>query len=136
MFGEAFLPLHPTVYAKLLGEKIELHNVNVYLVNTGWSGGGYGIGKRISLPTTRKCINAILNGSINESEFELFPIFNLRIPKSIEGVEKKILNPRNTWKDKKAYDRTLIKLAKLFIENFKRYEGFGDFDYQKAGPFL
>ncbi len=135
-FGEAFLPLHPTVYAKLLGEKIDEHGVNVYLVNTGWTGGPYGVGKRMSLPATRACINAILNGSINEAEFEKLPIFNLAMPKSIEGVDSNILNPRNTWEDKEAYDKQLEHLAKLFIENFKRYAGYGNFDYSKAGPQL
>ena len=135
-FGEAFLPLHPTVYAKLLGEKIQKHNVNVYLVNTGWSGGPYGVGERMSLSATRACINAILDGSINESEFEKLPIFNLAIPKTINGVDSTILNPRNTWKDKEAYDQQLKHLATLFIENFKRYEDSGNFNYSKAGPNL
>jgi len=135
-FGEAFLPLHPTKYAELLGKKIDEHNVNVYLVNTGWTGGPYGVGKRMSLPATRACINAILDGSINESEFEMLPIFNLAIPKSIKGVDSTILNPRNTWADKAAYDEQLKKLAKLFQENFKRYEGYGNFDYSAAGPQL
>ncbi len=135
-FGEAFLPLHPTVYAKLLGEKIDQHNVNVYLVNTGWTGGPYGVGERMSLPATRACINAILDGSINDAEFETLPIFNLAIPKTIKGVDSAILNPRNTWADKEAYDKQLEHLAKLFIENFKRYEGYGNFDYSAAGPQL
>ena len=124
------------MYAKLLGEKIDKHGVNVYLVNTGWTGGPYGVGKRMSLPATRACINAILDGSINESEFETLPIFNLAIPKSVKGVDSKLLNPRNTWEDKEAYDKQLEHLAKLFIENFKRYEGYGNFDYSKAGPQL
>jgi len=135
-FGEAFLPLHPTVYAKLLGEKIEKHDVNVYLVNTGWTGGPYGVGKRMSLPATRACINAILDGSINKAEFETLPIFNLAIPESVKNVDPAILNPRNTWEDKEAYDKQLEHLAKLFIENFKRYENYGNFDYSKAGPQL
>ncbi len=135
-FGEAFLPLHPTVYAKLLGEKIDEHGVNVYLVNTGWTGGPYGVGKRMSLPATRACINAILDGSINESDFETLPIFNLAIPKSVKDVDSAILNPRNTWQDKNAYDEQLRHLAKLFIDNFKRYEGYGDTNYAQAGPQL
>ncbi|MRJ02503.1 MAG: phosphoenolpyruvate carboxykinase (ATP) [Epsilonproteobacteria bacterium] len=135
-FGEAFLPLHPTVYAKLLGEKIEEHNVHVYLVNTGWTGGPYGVGERMKLSDTRACIDAILDGSINEAEFENFPIFNLSIPKAIRGVDSSILNPRNTWEDKEAYDQQLKMLAELFIENFKRYKGYGNFDYSKAGPQL
>ncbi len=137
-FGEAFLPLHPTVYAKLLGEKIDKHNVNVYLVNTGWTGGPYGVGKRMSIKDTRACINAILDGSINESEFETLPIFNLQIPKTLKGIkDNTILNPRNTWEDKTAYDEALKKLAQMFQENFKRYEKEGsEFDYSKAGPQL
>jgi len=135
-FGEAFLPLHPTVYAKLLGEKIDKYNVNVYLVNTGWTGGPYGVGKRMSIKDTRACINGILNGSINDAEFETLPIFNLQIPKTLEGVaDNTVLNPRNTWEDKEAYDKALEKLAKMFKENFKRYsDENSEFDYSAAGP--
>jgi len=134
-FGEPFLPLHPTVYAKLLGEKIDKHGVNVYLVNTGWTGGPYGIGKRMSIKDTRACINAILDGSIEEAEFEILPIFNLQIPKELPGVNTKVLNPRNTWEDKEAYDKQLRKLAEMFIENFKRYEDVKEGkEYEKAGP--
>ena len=134
-FGEPFLPLHPTVYAKLLGEKIDKHQVNVYLVNTGWSGGPYGVGKRMSIKDTRACINAILNGSIEDAEFEILPVFNLAMPKALPGVNTKVLNPRNTWADKKAYDEQLVKLAKMFIENFKRYEDVKEGkEYEKAGP--
>ncbi len=137
-FGEAFLPLHPTVYAKLLGEKIDEHQVNVYLVNTGWSGGAYGVGKRMSIKDTRACINGILNGSINDAEFETLPIFNLSIPKSLEGInDNSVLNPRNTWEDKESYDKQLRALADMFIKNFKRYGDSGsEFDYSKAGPIL
>lgn len=134
-FGEAFLPLHPTTYAKLLGEKIEKHNVNVYLVNTGWTGGSYGVGERMSIKNTRACINAILNGKINSSEFETLPIFNLAIPKTVEGVDTEVLNPRNTWQDKSAYDETAKKLASMYIENFKKYlTEASDFDFVAAGP--
>ena len=137
-FGEAFLPLHPTVYAKLLGEKIDKHNVNVYLVNTGWTGGPYGVGKRMSIKDTRACINGILNGSINDAEFETLDVFNLQIPKSLDGIaDNSILNPRNTWEDKEAYDKALRELAAMFIENFKRYNDSGsEFDYSAAGPKL
>ena len=134
-FGEAFLPLHPTVYAELLGKKIDEHNVNVYLVNTGWTGGAYGVGHRMSIKDTRGCINAILDGEIGKSEFETTPIFNLAIPKTLKGVATEVLNPRNTWADKDAYDTTAKKLAKLFQENFKRYlTGDSEFDYTSAGP--
>ena len=137
-FGEAFLPLHPTVYAELLGKKIDEHGVNVYLVNTGWTGGPYGVGKRMSIKDTRACINGILNGSINDAEFERLDIFNLQIPKTLEGVaDTKVLNPRNTWEDKAAYDETLRKLAEMFIENFHRYDNSGnEFDFASAGPQL
>jgi len=137
-FGEAFLPLHPTVYAKLLGEKIDKHEVHVYLVNTGWTGGPYGVGKRMSIKDTRACINGILSGSINDAEFETLPVFDLQIPKTLEGVaDNTVLNPRNTWEDKTAYDEQLRKLAAMFIENFERYNDRGaEFDYSSAGPKL
>jgi phosphoenolpyruvate carboxykinase (ATP) len=136
-FGEAFLPLHPTDYAKLLGEKIDKHKVNVFLVNTGWSGGVYGVGKRMSIKATRSCINAILNGSINDSEYEILDVFNLQIPKTLEGVDSAILNPRNVWSDKSKYDETRVKLAEMFIKNFKKYmTADSKFDYSKAGPKL
>jgi phosphoenolpyruvate carboxykinase (ATP) len=137
-FGEAFLPLHPTVYARLLGKKIDEHNVNVYLVNTGWTGGPYGVGKRMSIKDTRACINGILNGSINDAEFETLPVFDLQIPKALEGVtDNAVLNPRNTWDDKMAYDEQLRRLAAMFIENFERYNDRGaEFDYSAAGPKL
>ena len=136
-FGEAFLPLHPTYYAKLLGEKIDKHNVNVFLVNTGWTGGAYGTGKRMSIKNTRACINSILDGTINESDFETLPIFNLQIPKTLDLVDTKILNPRNTWSDKDLYDISARKLANMYVNNFKKYLIDGsDFDYTKAGPEL
>ena len=134
-FGEAFLPLHPTAYAKLLGEKMEKYNVNAYLVNTGWAGGGYGVGKRMSIKATRSCINAILDGSINNCEFEQTRFFKLNIPKELHGVDTELLNPRNSWPDKGAFDQTANKLAGMFIENFKKYmiEN-NDFDFTQAGP--
>ncbi len=136
-FGEAFMALHPTKYAKLLGEKIDKHGVNVYLVNTGLTGGAYGVGKRMSIKDTRACVNAILDGSINNSEFETIPMFNIQIPKSLTGVDANVLNPRNTWADKEEYDRTAKKLAGLFVENFKKYiVDNDDYDFTKAGPQL
>lgn len=136
-FGEAFLPLHPTVYAKLLGEKIDKHNVNVYLVNTGWTGGSYGVGTRMSIKNTRACINGILDGSINNSEFETLDIFNLQIPKTLDGVDTNVLNPRNTWDDKEEYDNTAKKLANMYIDNFKKYvTSNSDFDFTSAGPIV
>ncbi|MCI6988035.1 MAG: phosphoenolpyruvate carboxykinase (ATP) [Campylobacter sp.] len=134
-FGEPFMPLHPTVYARLLGEKIQKHGVSVYLVNTGWSGGKYGTGKRMSIKATRTCINAILDGSIKECEFENFAKFNIAIPKELKGVNTNLLNPKNTWQDKKLYEKTRDKLASMFVENFKRYEDVKEgVEYAKAGP--
>lgn len=136
-FGEAFLPQHPTVYAKLLGEKIDKHNVNVYLVNTGWTGGGYGVGKRMSLKDTRACINAILDGTINKSEFEKTNTFGLEFPKTLGDINPAILNPSNAWANRDAYLAQRDKLAALFIENFKKYQMAGsNFDYSAAGPKL
>jgi phosphoenolpyruvate carboxykinase (ATP) len=134
-FGEAFLPLHPTVYARLLGEKMAKHQVNAYLVNTGWIGGGYGVGQRMSIKATRACINAILDGSIHAAEFDQTRWFRLHIPKSLPGVDSAILNPRNAWADQEKFDATANKLAGMFIENFKRYIVNGaDFDFTQAGP--
>ena len=136
-FGEAFLPLNPTVYAELLGRKIDQHKVNVYLVNTGWTGGAYGVGSRMSIKNTRACINAILDGSINESEFEVLPVFNLKIPKTLKGVDTEVLNPRNTWENKESYDETKRKLASMYIKNFKKYLTLeSEFDFTAAGPSL
>jgi phosphoenolpyruvate carboxykinase (ATP) len=136
-FGEAFLPLNPTVYAELLGRKIDKHNVNVYLVNTGWTGGPYGVGKRMSIKNTRACINGILDGSINNSEFETLPIFNLTIPKTLNGVDTEVLNPRNTWENKESYDETIKKLATMYIANFKKYLTLeSEYDFTAAGPVL
>ncbi|MCF7970682.1 MAG: phosphoenolpyruvate carboxykinase (ATP) [Methylococcaceae bacterium] len=136
-FGEPFFPLHPTVYAQILGDKMEAHGVNAFLVNTGWVGGGYGVGKRMSIKGTRACINAILDGSINNSEFETVPFFQLHAPKTLAGVETQLLNPRNAWDDKASYDETAANLAGLFIKNFKKYtDGGSSFDFTKAGPQL
>jgi phosphoenolpyruvate carboxykinase (ATP) len=134
-FGEPFMPLHPTVYAKLLGEKIDKHQVNVYLVNTGWSGGAYGVGKRMSIKATRACINAILDGSIRKCEFDIFEKFDFAIPKELDGVETKLLNPINTWQSADEYKAMRDKLAVMFKENFKRYEDVREgVEYAKAGP--
>ena len=114
---------------------MEQHNVNAFLVNTGWVGGGYGVGKRMSIKATRSCINAILDGSINQVEFDQTRWFRLNIPKTLPGVDSNLLNPRNAWADKQAFDNTANKLAGMFIENFKKYIKANEaFDYTKAGP--
>jgi phosphoenolpyruvate carboxykinase (ATP) len=133
-FGEAFLPLHPTAYAKLLGKKIDEHNVNVYLVNTGLNGAG----KRMSIKDTRACINGILNGSINDAEFDTLEVFNLQFPKTLDGItDNSILNPKTTWESEDKFTETIENLAAEFIKNFDRYNDNGsEFDYSKAGPSL
>jgi len=135
-FGEAFLPLHPTVYANLLGEKIDAHDVHVYLVNTGWTGGGYGVGKRMSIKNTRACINAILDGTIKDSEFDTIEVFGLQVPKTLGDIDPNILNPRNAWSDKDLFDSKRDNLAKMFIENYKKYQTSEHTDFAPYGPKL
>lgn len=120
-FGQAFLTLHPTQYSDILGKKMDQHQSRAYLVNTGWTGGKYGVGSRMSLPATRKIIDSILNGSIEEADFEKMPVFNLEVPRKVEDVDPEILNPRNSWADKDDYDNTVKKLAQMFANNFKHY---------------
>jgi phosphoenolpyruvate carboxykinase (ATP) len=134
-FGEAFLPLHPTVYAKLLGEKIDKHGVNVYLVNTGWTGGPYGVGRRMSIKDTRACINAILDGTINKSEFRTTNTFQMSVPNTLGDIDPQVLFPRESWDDDAAFVRTRDRLAQMFIDNFKKYQTEdSEFDYSAAGP--
>ncbi|MFP4472482.1 MAG: phosphoenolpyruvate carboxykinase (ATP) [Candidatus Omnitrophota bacterium] len=128
-FGQAFLPLHPTVYAGILGKKMAEHGSQAYLVNTGWSGGKYGVGSRMSLKITRKIIDDILGGKINQTDFEVMPVFNLNIPKSLDGIPEGILNPVEAWEDKTDYEATLKKLADMFVKNFQT---FTDTDEGKA----
>ena len=132
-FGSPFLPLKSSVYAELLGEKIEKHGSDVYLINTGWTGGAYGVGKRMSLPATRAIVTAALNGSLANVEYETEPYFGLNVPKTCENVDSEILNPRNVWADKAEYDRLAKKLAHDFVENFKKYEGMPE-EIVNAGP--
>ena len=120
-FGAPFLPLHPTIYSDVLGKKMDEHNSSAYLVSTGWSGGGYGVGKRMPLKATRSIIDAILDGSLDDAEFETMPVFGLSIPKAVAGVDTAILNPRATWADSAEYDATAQRLARMFIEAFKSY---------------
>ena len=121
-YGGPFLTLHPLVYAKLLSQKIEKHQVPVYLVNTGWIGGSATSGaKRISIKFTRKMITSILDGTIEKSKYKTDPIFNLNIPVSIDGIPSQVLNPRDAWEDKSIYDSKASELSNLFKENFNKY---------------
>ncbi len=120
-FGQAFLLLHPTEYARELVRKVNQHGAKAYLVNTGWIGGAYGVGKRIDLPSTRAIIDAILNGDLEKAEFDILPIFNLRVPKSVPGVDSKLLNPQNAWAKAADWEKQARDLAAKFIENFKNF---------------
>ncbi len=120
-FGQAFLALHPTVYADILGKKIEKHGSHVYLVNTGWIAGKYGVGHRMNLEDTRSIIDAILEGSLEKAPFERMPVFHLQIPKALKNVPPEVLNPRNTWADKEDFDQTARKLAGMFVKNFEKF---------------
>ena len=121
-FGGPFMPLHPSVYAELLKKKIQKHKVNCWLVNTGWIGGPYGVGSRISIKYTRALLNAALDGKLAKAKFVTDPVFGFQIPTACAGVPANILNPQKTWKDKKAYMEKYQYLAKAFVENFKKYE--------------
>ncbi len=127
-FGSPFLPLHPLNYANLLKEKINKHNTQVYLINTGWQGGKYGVGKRISIKDTRAIVAGAINGSLANVEYETDPIFNLQMPKSCPNVDAKVLNPKNTWSDKAEYDVVAKQLAQMFIKNFQKYNQNTDLD--------
>jgi phosphoenolpyruvate carboxykinase (ATP) len=134
-FGRVFLPLHPTKYASLLGKKLEQHSdVNVWLINTGWSGGAYGTGSRMSLKHTRSMITAAMNGELNNVEFVPHSVFGVLVPQSVPNVPAEILNPRDTWSDKEAYDRKAAELAGLFVKNFEKYADQADEETLAAAP--
>ncbi|TNE78591.1 MAG: phosphoenolpyruvate carboxykinase (ATP) [Bacteroidetes bacterium] len=120
-FGKAFLPLHPGKYAKMLGEKLEESGARVWLVNTGWTGGPYGVGSRMKLSYTRAMITAALEGKLDTVNFDTLPVFGLQIPTSCPEVPAEILNPRNTWSDAAAYDAKAAHLAELFVKNFGQF---------------
>ncbi len=120
-FGAPFLPLHPGKYAEMLGEKMKETNVNVWMINTGWSGGPYGIGSRTKLKYTRAMITAALEGDLDSVEFEAHPVFGMMVPKRCPNVPAEILNPRNTWADQNAYDQKAKDLASQFVKNFEKY---------------
>lgn len=120
-FGAPFMPLHPTKYAEMLGEKMDKHDAHIWLINTGWTGGPYGVGSRISLKYTRAIITAILNDQLNDVAYETMPGFGLEIPESVPGVPDEILTPMNTWADKAAYTAKANHLASLFVKNFEKF---------------
>ncbi|MEP6509744.1 MAG: phosphoenolpyruvate carboxykinase (ATP), partial [Gemmatimonadales bacterium] len=132
-FGAVFLVWHPTKYAEMLGELLKEHRSNVWLVNTGWSGGAYGVGKRMKLSYTRAMIRAVLDGSLDKAEVNEDPIFGLSVPKNIDGVPEAVFNPRGTWPDGAAYDEQAKKLAAMFRKNFEKF-GETSESIRTAGP--
>lgn len=135
-FGAPFMPLHPTKYAEMLGDKMNKHNSKIWLINTGWTGGPYGVGNRISLKYTRAIITAILNDELNDAEYETVDTFGLHIPTSCPGVPSEILNPINTWADKDAYRAKAENLADLFNKNFEQFEDQASQEILAAAPHL
>ncbi len=134
-FGAPFMPRHPSVYAKLLGERMAKSGAKCWLVNTGWSGGAYGVGKRMSIHHTRSMVRAALDGRLDEVGRVTDENFGLHVPASCPDVPDEVLQPKNTWEDKAAYDATAAKLRGLFEENFKQFEEHVDESVKKAGIF-
>uniref|UniRef100_UPI00286EB346 phosphoenolpyruvate carboxykinase (ATP) n=1 Tax=Sphingomonas sp. TaxID=28214 RepID=UPI00286EB346 len=138
-FGAPFMPRHPSVYGNLLKERIASGGVTCWLVNTGWTGGKYGVGKRMPIKATRALLNAALDGSLNNSEFRKDPNFGFEVPVSVHGLEQAgidptILDPRSTWVDKDEYDRTAAKLVDLFVDNFSEFAAHVDEGVRQAAP--
>lgn len=133
-FGAPFMVWHPTVYAKLLGERISRHGTRAWLVNTGWSGGPHGVGSRMKIGHTRAMITAALSGALDDVPYETDPVFNVDVPLSCQEVPSTVLKPRDTWADPAAYDAQAQKLAAMFAENFKAFEDAADDDVKAAGP--
>lgn len=133
-FGAPFLPRHPSVYAQMLGQKIQEHGSRVWLVNTGWSGGGYGVGKRISIAHTRAMVRAALSGVLDTVATQEDPLFGLHVPSTVPDVPAQILAPRSTWADPDAYDAAAQKLHGMFKENFQKFAPHVTDGVRKAGP--
>ncbi|CAA9428627.1 MAG: Phosphoenolpyruvate carboxykinase [ATP] [uncultured Rubrobacteraceae bacterium] len=133
-FGAPFLPLPATTYSGMLSEKLREHGTRCYLINTGWSGGPHGVGSRIDLASTRQMVQAVINGKLDGAETRTDPFFGLSVPVEVPGVPTEVLDPRETWDDKDAYDQQARELARLFAENFKKFEDQVDEEVKKAGP--
>jgi phosphoenolpyruvate carboxykinase (ATP) len=133
-FGAPFLPLNPNVYARMLGERIAQHGARVWLVNTGWTGGPYGVGSRMKIAHTRAMITAALGGQLDSVSYRRHPIFNVEVPATCPDVPDGVLDPRTTWADAAAYDQQAGKLARMFVENFKNFENDVPAAVRQAGP--
>ena len=136
-FGAPFMPLHPTKYAEMLSKKMKEAGVNVWLVNTGWTGGPYGVGTRMKLKYTRAMINAVLNGDLglyNYTDYHIHSVFGVAQPRSCPGVPTEVLSPRTTWNDDDAYYKTAFKLSNAFRENFEQFEEYASEEIRRGGP--
>ncbi|CAL65094.1 phosphoenolpyruvate carboxykinase (ATP) [Christiangramia forsetii] len=133
-FGAPFMPLHPTEYAEMLSKKMKAADVNVWLVNTGWTGGPYGVGSRMKLKYTREMISSALEGKLENVDYEKHNIFGLEMPKTCEGVPSEVLNPRNTWKDQNAYDLKAKELSNFFRKNFRKFEEYANEEIMNGAP--
>jgi phosphoenolpyruvate carboxykinase (ATP) len=133
-FGAPFMPRHPSVYGNLLKERIAKGGVQCWLLNTGWTGGKYGVGKRMPIKATRALLNAALDGSLNGAEFRKDPNFGFDVPVAVAGVDAAILDPRSTWADTAEYDRTAQKLVQLFVDNFAQFAPHVDESVRQAAP--
>jgi phosphoenolpyruvate carboxykinase (ATP) len=133
-FGAPFLPRHPGVYAEMLGERLRQHDAKVWLVNTGWSGGGYGVGERMKLGYTRAMVNAALAGALDSADFVTDPVFGVEVPTAVPGVPSEVLHPRDCWADAEAYDEAAAKLASMFRENFEQFAAGASEAIRAAGP--
>jgi phosphoenolpyruvate carboxykinase (ATP) len=133
-FGAPFLPLAATDYAHMLGDRIEKHKVRIWLVNTGWTGGGHGVGSRMKLRYTRAMITAALEGELQESDMRTDEVFGLKVPTSCPNVPQEVLTPRDTWSDKRAYDATALDLAKRFVKNFSKFDDTATDAMRSGGP--
>jgi phosphoenolpyruvate carboxykinase (ATP) len=133
-FGAPFMPRHPSVYGNLLKERIARGGVDCWLVNTGWTGGKYGVGSRMPIKATRALLNAALDGSLKDAEFRRDPNFGFDVPVAVPGVDAAILDPRSTWADPAEYDATAAKLVDLFVDNFAQFEAHVEDGVRQAAP--
>lgn len=135
-FGAPFMPRHPSVYGNLLRQLIAEHDVDCWLVNTGWTGGQFGQGSRMPIKVTRALLDAALTGDLKNQTMRVDPIFGFKVPVMLPGIDARLMTPRDTWADPKAYDRTAAKLAAMFTKNFAKFEAYVDGDVRRAGPVM
>ncbi len=133
-FGAPFMPRHPGVYAEMLGERLERHGTRAWLINTGWTGGPHGVGRRMPLAHTRRMVRAALGGELDGVDSEVDPVFGLAVPRQVAGVPSELLSPRNTWSEPAAYDERAARLAAMFRDNFEQFAAGVAPEVTAAGP--